>query len=102
MLKNVSTITLLDTTNMKQPVGGDNVIVLGWGDTNVSTNVQDFSTTLQKATLTVVDNKACDAVVGSYGGKSVSYKGFIGESMLCAKHNKRDACQGDSGEWYNI
>ena len=79
------------------PSGWDQVTVLGWGDTNVDGFGDDLSDVLQEAALRVVPSNKCEKSEGEWEGWRVSYKGFIADSMICAKNKNRDSCQGDSG-----
>ncbi|KAL7535100.1 hypothetical protein ACHAXR_006269 [Thalassiosira sp. AJA248-18] len=79
------------------PRGNSLVSVMGWGDTHADENIRIPSDKLQVANLRIVSNSQCNAITGRYGEYSVSYHGFIQDSMMCAKNRKRDSCQGDSG-----
>lgn len=84
-------------SNPNLPRGGSLVSVLGWGDTHASDTVRIPATQLQVANLRIMSNRKCDSITGRYGEYSVSYRGFIHNSMVCAKNRNRDTCQGDSG-----
>jgi len=79
------------------PAIGGLVRVMGWGDTNPSENIRTPSNKLQVANLRTVSNEQCDGTTGTYGTYSISFKGQIERSMMCAWSKTRDACQGDSG-----
>ncbi|KAL7468916.1 hypothetical protein ACHAXS_009160 [Conticribra weissflogii] len=95
VVKNIPTVAL--NKNAAQPGGGSTVAVLGWGDVDDDPDVRQFSDSLQRAALKVVDNAECERVSGWVGDLRVSFEGYIDQSMLCAQHRSRDACQGDSG-----
>ena len=79
------------------PAIGGLVRVLGWGDTNPSENIRTPSNNLQVASLRTVSNAQCDETTGTFGTYSITFKGQIETSMMCAYSQTRDACQGDSG-----
>lgn len=79
------------------PVVRGLVRVMGWGDTNANDNIRTPTNELQVASLRTVSNAQCDGTTGTYGTYSVSFKGRIENSMMCAFSSERDACQGDSG-----
>jgi hypothetical protein len=76
---------------------GEEVTVMGWGDTNILGDIQDLSDVLMKVDVNVISNQECDDSEGTIDGWYDSYEGQITDQMLCAKNNKKDACQGDSG-----
>jgi len=78
------------------PQTGKAVTVMGWGDTDVSHNVE-LSDVLMKAQVNVIANDQCDASSGRLNGMFDTYQGRITSNMICAKANRRDSCQGDSG-----
>jgi trypsin len=78
--------------NASVPRVRDDVTVMGWGDTDI-TSASQLSDVLIKAEVSVISNTECGA---SSDGRD-SYKGQITKNMLCAKADQRDSCQGDSG-----
>ncbi|XP_046639878.1 trypsin alpha-3-like [Daphnia pulicaria] len=63
---------------------GNSAVIAGWGTTSSGGRI---SQTLLKATVTVLENAACNK---KYGGKITS-------NMICAAAPGKDTCQGDSG-----
>jgi trypsin len=94
-LSNARIIQLNKDSNF--PAVGGLVRVMGWGDTNPNENIRTPSNKLQVASLRTVSNSQCDGTTGTYGTYSISFKGQIENSMMCAWSETRDACQGDSG-----
>jgi trypsin len=87
---NVRTVKLNSIASV--PDEGQDVLAMGWGDTdprydlNPFTNDDvKFSDALMDITLQVVSSEEC----WDSGGRT--------ENMLCAKDEGQDACQGDSG-----
>ena len=78
------------------PRGEADLVVMGWGVT-VEGDSETASPRLREATVTSMSNEKCDGSGGVYQGDRVSYEGYIGDNMLCAWGEDRDACQGDSG-----
>ncbi|EED90971.1 probable trypsin-like serine protease, partial [Thalassiosira pseudonana CCMP1335] len=68
------------------PMSGDDVTVMGWGDTVAFDSIQQLSDTLKEVEVTAISNAECE-----------SYQGQITDNMLCAEDNGEDSCQGDSG-----
>ncbi|TRY64075.1 hypothetical protein TCAL_03905 [Tigriopus californicus] len=69
------------------PENGEQVVVSGWGKTNVFDELT--SDVLREATLTVIDSDQCEALLSQ----------DIKSSMICAGDltGARDSCSGDSG-----
>lgn len=84
-------------SNKGTPSPGDEVFVMGWGDTEAADDVQRLSDTLQDVSVNAISNQDCEDSKGTVGGWFDSYNGQIKDSMLCATDFKQDACQGDSG-----
>jgi trypsin len=85
---NVRTVKLNSIASI--PDEGQDVIAMGWGDTDPRDNpfTDDdvkFSDALMDITLQVVSSEECEN------------SGGIPENMLCAKDEGQDTCQGDSG-----
>ena len=91
------------------PSSGQDVTVVGWGDTNplpgVGDDCQTYPTVLMNVDVSVISNEECDASEGydhyEYEGYGYdlydTYKNLIRDTMLCATSYKKDSCQGDSG-----
>lgn len=86
----------INSDRSKPPVGQE-VTVMGYGDTNPSDFETDLSDRLMEVEVNVISNEDCDDSRGTIGGFQESYNGQITSSMLCAKKTNQDACQGDSG-----
>jgi trypsin len=84
-------------SNKNYPAVGQEVTVIGFGDTNPSDYVSDLSDRLMEVTVNCISNDDCDDSRGTIGGYSDSYRGQITKNMLCARDDNEDACQGDSG-----
>ncbi|KAL3803199.1 hypothetical protein HJC23_003474 [Cyclotella cryptica] len=83
--------------NKNSPSVGEEVYVMGWGDTTEDDYTQKLADKLMEVSVNVISNDECDKSSGEIGGWSESYHGQISDKMLCAKDNGQDACQGDSG-----
>ena len=83
--------TLNDDSNY--PSVGQEVTVVGYGDTNPSDYVSDLSTSLIQVEVSVISNDDCDSSSGTIGGYSDNYNGQISKNMICAKEANKDACQ---------
>ena len=92
----VSFVNINDSSN--SPKVGEEVYVMGWGDTTADDYTQKLAGQLQDVSVNVISNKDCDDSQGQIGGWYDSYKNQITDNMLCAQDNGEDACQGDSGE----
>ena len=66
---------------------GTSVIVMGWGDTHISSNIQQLADRLMEVEVETISNEEW----------TDSYKDEITDNMICAKDSGEDACQGDSG-----
>jgi len=84
-------------SNSNYPNVGQEVTVMGYGDTNPSNYVSDLSSRLMEVEVNVISNDDCDKSSGSIGGFQNSYRGQITSNMICARETNKDACQGDSG-----
>jgi len=72
--------------NITLPQGGDDVFVIGWGQTESGNE----SPVPREANLIVLSNSECASMYAPYAN--------ITGSMMCASGgSQRDACQGDSG-----
>lgn len=76
---------------------GTSVTVMGWGDTHISSNIQQLADRLMEVEVETISNEECDESEGKIGGWTDSYKDEITDNMICAKDSGEDACQGDSG-----
>lgn len=92
---------LLDIAHLNSdsnfPRVGDEVIVLGHGDTTQSDSQSQLSDVLMETKVKVMSNDECEASEGFIGGWKESYEGSIFKESLCAADIDTDACQGDSG-----
>ena len=81
------------------PSVGEEVTVMGWGDTNIQDSVSDLSDVLMHVDVNVISNNECDDSEGYVSGYFDSYNGQITNNMLCARKvgGGEDSCQGDSG-----
>ena len=103
--ENVITVRL--NSDQLVPSLGQNMTVMGWGDTDIrpddlETDVVEFFTLsdiLMNVVVGYIPNEECETAegVGVEGGFA-TYNGRItGDSMMCAMANGKDSCQGDSG-----
>eukprot|EP00804_Cyclotella_cryptica_P020213 CCRYP_010909-RB/>CCRYP_010909-RB protein AED:0.05 eAED:0.05 QI:308/1/1/1/0.66/0.57/7/705/511 len=93
---------------------GQELLTMGWGDTDPDPNINTPSNVLLGATLNYVTNQDCRNVEGvvqdeEQGPMSVSFRPMITENMMCAQDRPggtvsgddkladQDTCQGDSG-----
>ncbi len=72
------------------PAAGSSALALGWGDTNISSLVESYPSSLYQVTLPVVASQVCGPTVAGLP---------ITDNMLCAglAAGGKDTCQGDSG-----
>jgi trypsin len=91
----VSLVNINSDSN--SPSDGEEVYVMGWGDTTSDDYTQKLADKLMDVSVNVISNKDCDASEGQIGGWFDSYNNQISDKMLCARDNGEDACQGDSG-----
>lgn len=94
--QNVALVNLNDNGN--SPSVGQEVTVMGWGDTMEDDWKQKLADKLMEVSVNVISNSQCDDSEGNIGGWNENYHGQISDKMLCAKDNGQDACQGDSGK----
>jgi trypsin len=94
--QNVVLVSLNDDTN--SPSVGEEVYIMGWGDTTEDDLTQKLADKLMEVSVNVISNNECENSSGEIGGWSENYQGQITDMMLCAKDNGQDACQGDSGK----
>ena len=72
------------------PSVGQDVTVMGWGDTDIHILNVELSAVLMNFDTSVISNQECDAI------ERIS--GLITDNMLCTRPNsKANSCQGDSG-----
>jgi len=83
-------------SNNAVPAVGQQVKVMGWGNTNDSHNAP-MSNVLLETDVRMISNQVCDASKGTIDGYKENYKGQIKQNMMCAKGSRTDSCQGDSG-----
>jgi len=95
--ENVDLIKLNDAASI--PGEDDTATVVGWGDTDIDPYVTELSDVLLEVDANVISNDECNNSSGMIDGFSLSYKGQITSSMLCAvgQADGQDSCQGDSG-----
>jgi trypsin len=99
--KDVITVKL--NSNPLLPIVGQNVTVMGWGDTYINDDFDEetqnnvmTSNVLMSADVTVISNEEHKASAGYMNGSPATYSGRITVNMLCATSNGKDSCQGDS------
>ena len=90
-------ITVKLNSNPLFPSVGQDVTVMGWGDTNIDLSTQEFSEVLMNVEVNIISNEECEASEGTIGQATYTYNGQITENMMCAKASGKDSCQGDSG-----
>jgi len=71
----------------------DEVTALGFG--TISTNLEEYPSTLQQVELTYINNNECEKSKDPQYADN--YQGLISSDMLCAGDNGQDTCRGDSG-----
>eukprot|EP00581_Thalassiosira_minuscula_P018242 CAMPEP_0183717970 /NCGR_PEP_ID=MMETSP0737-20130205/11368_1 /TAXON_ID=385413 /ORGANISM="Thalassiosira miniscula, Strain CCMP1093" /LENGTH=782 /DNA_ID=CAMNT_0025947449 /DNA_START=174 /DNA_END=2522 /DNA_ORIENTATION=+ len=94
----------------RDPVEGDELVVIGWGDTDPASGEErtSLASILQAATVSYVPNDICEESKGYSSIHSsptkfedyFEYDGTISDDMMCARGSGdviQDACQGDSG-----
>lgn len=74
-----------------KPSPGQEVTVMGWGDTTADDMTQELADKLLSVTVNAISNDECDKSKGSIGGWSEDYHGQITDNMLCAKDNGEDS-----------
>lgn len=88
-------ITVKLNSDPSFPNAGQDMTVMGWGDTDPRDGL-DFQTpsnVLMNVDVAYISNEECEAADGVVG----SYSGLISESEMCARTAGRDSCKGDSG-----
>ena len=93
-------VTVKLNSDPSVPGEGQNLTVMGWGDTDIRPGLayQGLSNELMNVDVNAISNNECEASEGyDENGDYWSYKGKITASMLCARANGKDSCQGDSG-----
>lgn len=85
----VSLVNINDDSN--SPQVGDEVHVMGWGDTTADDYTQKLADKLMEVSVNVISNQDCDASKGQIGGWVDSYNGQITNNMICARDNGEDA-----------
>ncbi len=80
------------------PSMGQNVTVMGWGDTDIRPGdyYQATSDELMNVDVNAISNDECEASAGTVDS-GATYNGRITANMLCARADGKDSCQGDSG-----
>ncbi|EDV98099.1 GH22928 [Drosophila grimshawi] len=76
------------------PSGGSSVFVSGWGNTeeeNTAIGTGKYSSSLQLVQLQIIERDDCSSAKYGYGWD------FVGQEMICAATDNKDACTGDSG-----
>ena len=74
-----------------KPSPGQEVTVMGWGDTTADDLTQELAEQLMSVTVNVISNEECDASEGTIGGWKEDYNGQITDNMLCARDNGEDS-----------
>jgi trypsin len=92
----VSLVNINNDSN--SPRVGEEVIVMGWGDTTSDDYTQKLADKLMDVSVNVISNQDCDDSEGSINGWNEDYHNQISDKMMCAKDSGEDACQGDSGK----
>ena len=101
--KNARTVKLNSIASV--PNVGEDVIAMGWGDTDIQDDFNLFtdddvkmSDVLMDITVQVISKEDCENGGGiELNGNYYTYMNQVTENMLCAKDEGQDACQGDSG-----
>jgi len=78
----------------KFPRDGEDVTVMGFGDTDKSDKMV-LSPDLMEVGVGVISNSECGKARGTTWGHT--YENQITKNMLCTEKKDKDACQGDSG-----
>jgi len=94
----------------REPFEGEDLVVIGWGDTDPASGKESTSlaSVLRAATVKYVPNHICEKSKGYSDIQSTTnkaedyfeYDGTISKDMMCARGSGdivQDACQGDSG-----
>lgn len=84
----IQKITLASAANDSLEANGTPVVVAGWGDFNPLTMGLLATSTLNEATLNVVDDATCGETSGD---------ALAASTVVCASAFLKDSCQGDSG-----
>mmetsp|Transcript_8962 Transcript_8962/g.21316 ORF Transcript_8962/g.21316 Transcript_8962/m.21316 type:complete len:1059 (-) Transcript_8962:2662-5838(-) len=71
----------------------DEVTALGFG--TISTDLEEYPSTLQQVELTYINNNECEK--SKDPNYADNYQGLISSDMLCAGDFGQDTCRGDSG-----
>jgi trypsin len=74
-----------------KPSPGQEVTVMGWGDTTADDLTQELAEQLMSVTVNAITNEECDASEGTIGGWQEDYNGQITDNMLCARDNGEDS-----------
>ena len=99
-------ITVKLNSDPTVPSVGQDMTVMGWGDTDPrpdhpDTSVAEFQTAsdvLMNVDVNAISNEECEKSEGVADfGEYDTYNGRITDSMLCARGAGKDSCQGDSG-----
>ena len=102
------TIIKLNTDSNFPSIPGEQMTLMGWGDTAADPDVNEPSMQLLEVQLEYVPDDACrlkEGAVGS-GGDYVKYESRISDNMMCAMDEDggrgdlvvdEDTCLGDSG-----
>jgi trypsin len=77
------------------PVSGQELTVVGWGQTNPSTDDDDsFPSQLQEVALKYIPPDVCERITN---GPDDEFAEYLTSDMMCAGAVGKDACYGDSG-----
>jgi secreted trypsin-like serine protease len=93
-------VTVRLNSDPSVPYLGQQLTVMGWGDTDADLGGDNFfvSDVLMNVDVSYISNEECDASEGDdeYGDFQ-AYKHVVTDSMLCANAYQKGFCFGDSG-----
>ncbi|KAL3777867.1 hypothetical protein ACHAW5_003393 [Stephanodiscus triporus] len=98
--ENVVTVRL--NSESVVPAAGQDVTVMGWGDTNASELYQDISDVLMNVELKVVSNLECSAASGWDAWSYETYDGKITDNMMCASDSGGPLVMNDGDAGYDM
>ncbi len=86
------------------PSVGQEVTVMGWGDTDISKDFDPdttydmfFPDVLMNADVSVISNDECDVSRAYISESYLTYTGSITDSMICTRTSRKGDCKGNSG-----
>ena len=103
-----SRVTITLNTDPNYPsIPGEELTLMGWGDTNADPDVNSPGMQLSEVTLEYIPNQVCIGKEGTLdSGDYVNYDGRLTDNMMCAMDEDggrgddpvdEDTCVGDSG-----